>query len=162
MPQELNKKPSIKDPQPVSPDFLNPLILEQIFNFIYPVGSYYFNKTDPRNPKEIFGIGCGTWVAETARVLVGKSGSGTFATLGSTGGSETHTLSVSEMPSHTHTSIDRMLIWDASKVSMSGPAAGWQIQSSGWGGTVVNNTGGGGSHNNLQPYITVMMWYRTA
>jgi microcystin-dependent protein len=35
------------------------------------------------------------------RVPVGK-GSGTFATLGSTGGSETHELTQSEMPRHTH------------------------------------------------------------
>jgi microcystin-dependent protein len=29
--------------------------------------------------------------------------------------------------------------------------------------TAVNqNTGGGGAHNNLQPYVTVAMWLRTA
>ena len=37
------------------------------------------------------------------RVPVGKNGTGTFATLGSTGGAETHTLTTAQMPSHTHT-----------------------------------------------------------
>jgi len=30
------------------------------------------------------------------------------------------------------------------------------------GAAPVNNTGGGGAHNNLQPYIVVRMWKRTA
>jgi microcystin-dependent protein len=37
------------------------------------------------------------------RVPVGKNGSGTFATLGATGGAETHTLTSAEIPGHTHT-----------------------------------------------------------
>lgn len=37
------------------------------------------------------------------RVPVGKNGSGTFASLNTKGGAETHTLSTAEMPSHTHT-----------------------------------------------------------
>ena len=37
------------------------------------------------------------------RVPVGKNGSGTFASLNTKGGAETHTLTEAQMPSHTHT-----------------------------------------------------------
>lgn len=37
------------------------------------------------------------------RVVVGKHASGTFATMGATGGAETHTLTQAQTPSHSHT-----------------------------------------------------------
>jgi microcystin-dependent protein len=37
------------------------------------------------------------------RVPVGKNATGTFATLGATGGAETHTLTEAQLPGHTHT-----------------------------------------------------------
>lgn len=79
------------------------------------------------------------------RVPVGKN-SGTFSTLGSTGGAETHTLSISEMPSHDHPGTTDVYKSGGSVISYLG------------GGNVVNLTqgiapqGGGGAHNNLQPY----------
>ena len=49
--------------------------------------------------------GVGEWVQDTeGQVMVSKSSSGTFATLGSNIGSETKTLSVDNLPSHNHTS----------------------------------------------------------
>jgi hypothetical protein len=57
---------------------------------LYPVGSYYINETDSTNPGTLLGFG--TWVAVEDKTIIGK-GSGTFATAGDTGGSETHSHS---------------------------------------------------------------------
>nr|DAL50436.1 MAG TPA_asm: baseplate wedge protein [Caudoviricetes sp.] len=63
----------------------------------YPVGSIYCS-IDSTDPGTLFG---GTWVAIGAgRALVAAGGG--FA-VGSEGGSDTHILTVEEMPSHAHT-----------------------------------------------------------
>jgi hypothetical protein len=127
---------------------------------LYPVGSYYINETDATNPGTLLGFG--TWVAVQNRTIVGK-GSGTFATAGSTGGAETHTLLTAEMPSHNHTFTQRMMVWDAGQTSMGGVGAGTAVQIYTWGSSAgMSNTGGGGAHNNLQPYIVAYVWKRTA
>jgi hypothetical protein len=120
---------------------------------VYPVGSVYINASVSTNPATLLGFG--TWTAFAAgRVLVGLDGGQTeFDTLGETGGAKTHTLTVDEMPAHTH----------------SVPNSGSQNNSFDSGTTVGNDvtgtsgsTGGGSAHNNLQPYIVVYMWKRTA
>ena len=121
---------------------------------VYPVGSIYTNIAVATNPASLLGMG--TWVAfGEGRVLVGKAGSGTFDTLGATGGAETdaHALSISELPAHTHGGI--------SGGSGYGHGATWN--SSGGGGT-TSSTGSGAAHTHdiLQPYIVVYMWKRTA
>ena len=122
----------------------------------------------------------GTWVAWGAgRVPVGMGSNGTtnYSTVEATGGEEKHKLTVSEMPSHTHTqnshshtTYNRWNSYAAGSCSGYGyisPANGsaqdgWQQDYTG-GTTATNqNTGGGGSHENRQPYITVYMWKRTA
>ncbi len=120
---------------------------------VYPVGSIYTNMAVATNPASLLGMG--TWVAfGEGRVLVGKASSGTFDTLVATGGAETHTLSTGELPAHTHT-VDK---YNASGGSGEGVQTGGNVT-----GTVTSNsTGGGGAHNNLQPYIVVYMWKRTA
>lgn len=131
---------------------------------LYPVGSVYTNTTNADSPATLFGFG--TWVALTGRVLVGKATSGTFGTIGATGGAETHTLTIAEMPTHDHNGK----IWGTSNGDYIGLSGGGQ---GGWGlandGTnnniyraVIQSQGGGGSHNNLQPYRVVYMWERTA
>lgn len=124
---------------------------------VYPVGSVYINASVATNPATLLGFG--TWEAFGAgRVMVGlDAGQTEFDTIGETGGSKTHTLTVDEIPSHSHTTT--LNNWSAD-----GPSALTQIPNS-ISGTISytsSSTGGGAAHNNLQPYIVVYMWKRTA
>lgn len=89
------------------------------------------------------------------RMPFGKSQNSPFTTLGGVGGAKEHVLTVNQMPSHTHTTIDRMVLWDAGKTPLAGGAGGSTLQSSGWSSNVVNNTGGGQAHPIMNPYIIV-------
>ena len=123
---------------------------------VYPVGSIYINATVATNPATLLGFG--TWAEYGAgRVPVGKAGSGTFSSLGAEGGSETHPLSIAEMPSHNHSlspSLTSGNSTDGNPNVVSGGGSGSSIS--------ITNTGSGTAHNNLQPYIVVYMWRRTA
>jgi microcystin-dependent protein len=91
-------------------------------------------------------IGAGTGVGLTAH------------NLGTTGGEESHTLTTSEMPSHSH-SLTRRANPDAGAFDTSN---GREDESSAattdrtdLGLFNTNNTGGGSAHNNMQPFITL-------
>lgn len=128
----------------------------------WPVGSV-FTSVVSTNPNTL--LGYGTWTAFGAgRTLVGlDAGQTEFDTVEETGGSKTHTLITAEMPSHTHTpQAAGASLW------LTGGAAGagyvFNADSTNDGTAIFTNTsaGGDGSHNNLQPYIVVYFWKRTA
>jgi hypothetical protein len=124
---------------------------------VYPVGSIYINASVTTNPATLLGFG--TWVAFGAgRVPVGQNTSDSdFNTLEETGGAKTHTLTTSQIPSHTHTH-------DYFDNNTGGPSA-YGLNFAGNYNPITQQTtatGGGQSHNNLQPYIVVKMWKRTA
>jgi len=120
---------------------------------VYPVGSIYFNAAVATNPATLLGFG--TWAAYGGgRVMVGVHSSGTFDGLNETGGAETHTLSVNELPSHTHQFADNTGNTNVSIDDISHTIANRVTGTTG-------ATGGGAAHNNIQPYITVYMWKRT-
>lgn len=148
--------------------------LAAVYPIIYPVGSIYTNASVSTNPATLLGFG--TWTAFGAgRVLVGlDAGNAAFDTLEETGGSadsivvsHTHTAtSTVTDPGHTHSpgSISTANI-------DSGTSDGGSVQSPGpiptatTGITVstsVASTGSSGTNANLQPYIVVYMWKRTA
>ena len=125
---------------------------------VYPVGSIYINAAVSTNPATLLGFG--TWAAFGAgRVMVGIDAAQTeFDTLEETGGAKTHTLTVSELPSHTHNNPAGILP----------PPNSNDVDVTGGNARTLGNdvateaTGGGQAHNNLQPYIVVYMWKRTA
>lgn len=102
----------------------------------------------------------------TNRVPVGKSTTGTFASLGATGGEETHVLTTSEMPSHNHNMGSISLMGNAGAPDSNatnlddipgsnGPIKAYNTKVGiSWNGT-MGFSGGGGAHNNLQPYKVV-------
>lgn len=96
------------------------------------------------------------------RVPVGQDASQTeFDTRGEKGGEKAVTLSVSAMPSHSHT-IRRGTRGSGPAQTMvnvgtidSGNTNNRYILADGVETLVADNNGGGGAHNNLQPYITI-------
>lgn len=83
------------------------------------------------------------------KVIVGLNSAETeFDTNGETGGEKTHQLTVAEMPAHTH------------DIRCGNGGSGSKINGD-YGGTDLDRAdralseGGDGSHNNLQPYITL-------
>jgi microcystin-dependent protein len=151
----------------------------------YPVGAVFIS-TVATDPAELLGFG--TWAAFGAgRVLVGFDGTQPeFDADGKTGGAKTHTLTVAEMPSHTHAQDAHNHTQNAHahvqrvNSATTGGTAGYTPDTSTNNGvnsgystadaTAVNNpatatnqsTGGGGAHNNLPPYLVCRFWVRTA
>jgi hypothetical protein len=147
---------------------------------VYPVGSIYVNAAVSTNPATLLGFG--TWTAFGAgKVLVGlDSADALFDTLEETGGSKdaivvshTHTATTTATDSgHSHT------IKDGEVNTRTNPYFNWV----GTGGasvgvngastnsstanitaaTTVASTGSSGTNANVQPFIVVRMWKRTA
>lgn len=87
------------------------------------------------------------------KVPVGYNSSETeFDTLGETGGAKTHTLTIPEIPSHTH---DIYSSTTASDTDWVRPTITADSKTTTTAKSIVNSTGGGGAHNNLQPYIAL-------
>lgn len=125
---------------------------------VYPVGSIYINASVATNPATLLGFG--TWAAFGAgRVMVGIDSTQTeFDAAEETGGAKTHTLTVSELPAHNHNNAAGISpAPNANDVDITG-GNGRTIDDN----VTTDNTGGGQAHNNLQPYIVVYMWKRTA
>ena len=124
----------------------------ELVDLIYPVNSIYMS-VGSTSPATLFG---GTWEQLKDKFLLCA---GTTYAAGSTGGEATHTLTVQEMPSHSHTTK-----WSYPYL---GSGTIYGSRDSGLNtyediGNEINNTGGGQPHNNMPPYLAVYVWKRIA
>ena len=133
---------------------LNKIIDNRILKS-YPIGSIYIS-TQATNPSEFLG---GTWESYgQGRTLVGAGTSDKTFTAGETGGESTHTLTIAEMPRHTHSWKGYYYnIFDTSGAMTLGSEQGTH-----WGDQETTPTGDSQAHNNLQPYIVTYMWKRVS
>jgi hypothetical protein len=142
---------------------------------VYPIGSIYINAGVTTNPATLLGFG--TWVEFGAgKVLVGQdTGDASFNTLEETGGSKdavvvnhTHTGSTNTTGEHSHTvnivrisgsAYNNVLasVQDSNVTSTSTNTAGSHNHT-----LSIDSTGSSGTNANLQPYVVVKMWKRTA
>ena len=145
----------------------------------FPVGSVFIAvvNTDPATL-----LGYGTWSSFAAgRVLVGRDANDTdFDTAEETGGAKTVTLTAAQsgLPQHTHTQdahTHNFLPRSGTTGAVSSIVTGTLDTSSAIGGanqphvqlaTATNQNAGptnaAQAHTNVQPYIVVYMWKRTA
>ena len=133
--------------------------LKSLIDMIYPVGSVCI-RGDNTDPSDVF---VGTqWTRIKGRFIYGIDDG---ETLGVLGGEATHTLTVDEMPSHSHNSF---ISTDNGRYYGALPdTGGWLGQVLvGWGNTIKENVlfsaGGNQPHNNMPPYKGYYIWERVS
>lgn len=123
-------------------------IKKWLLDNVFKVGYVWVSYTNA-SPSGIVG---GTWTPITGRFPYFNAGT-------SIGGSNTHTLTVSQIPSHSHGIRLDWFDYAGKGISDSySTNTNAQIDA---GGT-TRTTGGGGSHNNMPAYQTLYAWRRTA
>lgn len=127
-----------------------------LLDAVYPIGSVYSAYTST-SPATRFG---GTWSAITGKFPYYNAGTGT-------GGSNTHTLTIEEMPSHAHSLFAFPNTGGGNKSDICMNVA----TKDNWGYWFYNDecqksgtvgTGGDSAHNNMPAYQTLYAWRRTA
>ena len=136
---------------PLSAEIFNKM-QKDLLEIMFPIGSRYTTQ-DNINPSEILGFGI--WERFNAKIALGLDETDTdFDTIGKTGGEKTHTLTVEELPSHTHgIGIEYTVVSGSDTPRLtSNPQNATSMTSA---------TGSNQPHNNMQPYEVVgYMWIR--
>ena len=73
-----------------------------LLNRTYPIGAIYLTANDA-NPQDLFGGEWEAWGGGRVPIGIGTNGTTSYTTPGATGGVESITLTVAQMPQHTHT-----------------------------------------------------------
>lgn len=94
---------------------------KSLLDYFYPVGTIYETMDAKFNPSTFWG---GTWEKVSGRFLYGSED----GTTGSEDGEKTHTLTIDEMPSHTHDPyISGTVIHRASSYMQQGNSTFWNM-----------------------------------
>lgn len=144
-----------------------------IMELIYPVGCLYWS-ADPTNPAQVFGIGTWTQITDTFVLAAGSTYTpASPAQYTAQGGEATHTLTVAELPAHSHGPNDDMYYYTtrgadttAHPSEINGVTQGNAFDGTNHGGIrrtqSTGETGGDTAHNNMPPYLVRYCWQRTA
>lgn len=128
-------------------------LIKKAFASIYKVGDYFITQND-ENPAVRFG---GQWELVKDRFLVGAGGE---LEVLAEGGEKEHTLTVDEMPKHTHGANysdgggKYCQAWRKDWGANSGDGQAGHTDE------FVDNTGGDQPHNNMPPYKAVYIWVK--
>lgn len=131
---------------------------QEVFLAVHPVGSIFLS-TDGTEPAELYG---GTWEQIKDVFLLGA---GDTYPAGSTGGEAEHTLTIEEMPNHTHRIL--RMSWSGKGLDNSHNADysywGYDEQTTApIGDQFISKNGGSRPHNNMPPYYSMYIWRRVA
>ena len=154
---QINQKLTQETTERKNEDAHITIAIEDYWKTIYPVGSIYISTNSTFNPQTTWG---GTWVKTAkGRCLIGAND--TYP-IGSIGGESSHTLTVNELPPHKH-GISRVN-WYNTEQSGGLQSSYAEKSSLKVDGPILmsGETGNGNSHNNMQPYLSVHIWERTA
>lgn len=131
--------------------------INNFIDTIYPLGSIYMT-TSSTSPQSLFP---GTyWLPIYDSFLLGG---GKSYKVGSTGGEKTHTLTIGEMPTHTHPMYSSNGGGDGTWTPDEGS---YHIDSvttdkrTYWAQLGMDSAGSGVAHNNMPPYFAVWIWRR--
>lgn len=134
--------------------------------YISTVGAVLFSFSSSFSPASVFG---GSWSKVSNRFLYGTSSG-----IGTTGGSQTVTLTIDQLPSHNHGSNvlvnggwtdvksipNRTVTFSTSQCQIHWDAESGNLGLASFDGPGTNVRGSGQSHENMPPYITCYIWRR--
>ena len=127
----------------------------ELMKLVFPIGSTYITQENT-NPGEILKFG--TWERLKGKVCLGlDEDDSDLNEIGKTGGEKTHTLTESEMPTHSHS-----MVFSATGAG-SGKGIPWSGSTNIYGEdpACCQPKGGSQAHNNMQPFeIVGYMWIR--
>ena len=120
---------------------------------IYPIGAIYLS-TVATSPAELFG---GEWARIEGRFLLAADAN---HAAGSTGGEETHKLTIGQLPPHSHGVFLRMSTGDEPNIYAFYPV-GVSSSDVAFAGNTAS-AGSGEAFSIMPPYVAVYVWQRVS